>query len=313
MHFALCLLFLSACTSAFSSTRPVVKIGLLAPFEGLHRQSGYEALTALRAAIAENPVPGVDVLPLALDTSADPAQARRAARKLLLDPGVGALIGPLRPPQIAASAESIQAAELLWLLPTAPASPAAAEFVVALAQATGAESLALAGLGAGWPEQSAQQWSETIGRPVLLTDDPQAAATAGAVLWLGEAEDGAAFVAELRELAPALPVWATSIGGDAVFARLLLARLRQDDLPLGPVYWGLLLPGDTQSDAQASFAQWAQTRAPATPTAYAVYRAAQSALRQLADPSARVPAPALAIFQLQPDGSSQPFAAVPFP
>ena len=43
------LLFLSACAA---STQPVVKIGLVAPFEGRYRQIGYEAIYAARLAQA---------------------------------------------------------------------------------------------------------------------------------------------------------------------------------------------------------------------------------------------------------------------
>src|SRR3954452_7384256 len=88
---ALVLLILCGCTSI----RPIVKIGLIAPFEGLYRQSGYDALEAMRQAMADCTPAGVDVLPLALDDSGDPAQAQRAAQKMLVDPAVRAVVGPL--------------------------------------------------------------------------------------------------------------------------------------------------------------------------------------------------------------------------
>src|SRR5262245_10088378 len=59
-----------------SSIRPIVKIGLIAPFEGLYRQSGYVALDAMRQAMIDCTPPGVDVLPLALDDNGDPRQAQ---------------------------------------------------------------------------------------------------------------------------------------------------------------------------------------------------------------------------------------------
>ena len=38
---------LAGCTNV----RPTIKIGVLAPFEGLHRRTGYAALDAVRAAM----------------------------------------------------------------------------------------------------------------------------------------------------------------------------------------------------------------------------------------------------------------------
>ncbi len=74
-------LFLAGCNGGtYTNTRPVVKIGLIAPFEGLYRESGYEALAAMRSAIADSPLPSqvrIDILPLALDDSADPFPGQR--------------------------------------------------------------------------------------------------------------------------------------------------------------------------------------------------------------------------------------------
>ena len=64
------LLFLTSCTS----TRSVTKIGLVAPFEGLYRQTGYAALDAMRGAIGEAEGNAADILPLALDGHADVEQ-----------------------------------------------------------------------------------------------------------------------------------------------------------------------------------------------------------------------------------------------
>ena len=65
---------MAACTDV----QPVVKIGLVAPFEGLYRRTGYDALAAMRAAIADQPAPGVNVLPLAWTTA--PILTRRSER-----------------------------------------------------------------------------------------------------------------------------------------------------------------------------------------------------------------------------------------
>jgi ABC-type branched-subunit amino acid transport system substrate-binding protein len=91
-------LLLAACTA---STQPVVKIGLVAPFEGRYRSIGYEAIYAARLAIREiNARGGIDshrVELVALDDRGEPEKAITAARQLVLDPQVVAVIGHLRP------------------------------------------------------------------------------------------------------------------------------------------------------------------------------------------------------------------------
>ena len=88
----LSLLVVFILTAACAPIRPIYKIGLLAPFEGLSRRNGYEALAAMHAAIGDAAPRGIDLLPLALDDSADPV---RAAQKMLADPTLKAVVGPL--------------------------------------------------------------------------------------------------------------------------------------------------------------------------------------------------------------------------
>jgi ABC-type branched-subunit amino acid transport system substrate-binding protein len=103
LHPASCLLllltlFLSACAA---STQPVVKIGLVAPFEGRYRQIGYEAIYAARLAIREinarGGINGRRIELVALDDRGEPEKAVTAARQLALDPQVVAVVGHLRP------------------------------------------------------------------------------------------------------------------------------------------------------------------------------------------------------------------------
>jgi ABC-type branched-subunit amino acid transport system substrate-binding protein len=96
---SLCLgLFLVACSA---STQPVVKIGLVAPFEGRYRPIGYEAVYAARLAIREinarGGINGRRIELVALDDRGEPDKALSAARQLVLDPQVVAVIGHLRP------------------------------------------------------------------------------------------------------------------------------------------------------------------------------------------------------------------------
>ena len=301
---------LAACTAM----RPVVKIGLLAPFEGRHRHSGYEALAAMGAALSEHPLPGVEVLPLALNTSADPQQARRAAQKLLQDGNVAAVVGPLQPRQAAAVADIMATTDVLWLLPLAPASADEAQaLVAALAAQIDRQAIVLAGLDAGWPPLSPEDWAAIIDKEVRVSDE--AVTAAEGVLWLGDAMAGAAFLARLWAQDPSIPFWTTSIGGDPLFFRLLAAQRQSTGMSLTPVYWGILL-----DESAGHYSEWASSHTPATPTAYAIYQATQRALAHIPGTEHPPSSPArvqahrsLAIFSLQTDGSSRLQEVVPFP
>ncbi len=86
-------IFLSGCTGV----KPVVKIGLVAPFEGRHRSLGYDAVYAARLAIREvnaaGGVGGVRVALVALDDGGNPELAQQAAASLVVDPDVVAVVG----------------------------------------------------------------------------------------------------------------------------------------------------------------------------------------------------------------------------
>ena len=76
----------------------VVKIGLIAPFEGLGRPLGYAVLPAVKAAIAEANASGelgtYRVALVALNDDLDPQTAAMQARVLAQDDAVLAVIGP---------------------------------------------------------------------------------------------------------------------------------------------------------------------------------------------------------------------------
>lgn len=109
------LLLMSGCRP----TPEVTKIGLIAPFEGLYRESGYSALATMRGALADAGAAELAILPLALDDGDDPLQARRTAQKLRADPTVAAVIGPLTPWAAAGAADELGAlANWITLLPS---------------------------------------------------------------------------------------------------------------------------------------------------------------------------------------------------
>ncbi len=95
------LVILTLTLSACASTAPVIKIGLVAPFEGQYRSIGYEAIYAARLAIREinarGGVHGYRVELVALDDRGEPDRAIIAAQQLIIDPQVIAVIGHYRP------------------------------------------------------------------------------------------------------------------------------------------------------------------------------------------------------------------------
>jgi len=105
------------------STRPMVKIGLVAPFEGLYRPLGYEVLYAVKLAVRErNAAGGVGrymVELVALDDSGDPAQAVLAARKMAVDPDVMGVIGHFLDETTVAALDEYHQAGLALIAPTA--------------------------------------------------------------------------------------------------------------------------------------------------------------------------------------------------
>ncbi|HSH01523.1 MAG TPA: ABC transporter substrate-binding protein [Anaerolineae bacterium] len=94
-YYLLLLLFvLTACTS---STAPILKIGLAAPFTGQHRAIGYDVLYSARLAIrdanATRRLGPYRLVLLPLDDNGDPHQATTTAQAFAQDPDLVAVIG----------------------------------------------------------------------------------------------------------------------------------------------------------------------------------------------------------------------------
>lgn len=91
---------------------PVVKVGLVAPFEGRHRAVGYDVLYSARLAVREvnaaGGIGGTRVALVALDDSGNPEFAEATAESLVVDPAVVAVVGHWLP-ETTASARSIYA------------------------------------------------------------------------------------------------------------------------------------------------------------------------------------------------------------
>ena len=92
VHLACALALIGCAPGAYGSTRPLIKIGLAAPFEGLERPLGYEALQGVKLALAQRNaaggVAGAMVELVALNDSARPDEARLQAREFAADPAV---------------------------------------------------------------------------------------------------------------------------------------------------------------------------------------------------------------------------------
>jgi ABC-type branched-subunit amino acid transport system substrate-binding protein len=121
--FVSCFLLLVACSFP-GSVKPTVKIGLSAPFEGLYRDQGYEALHAVRLAVRQrNGVGGVGgsylVELVALNDFNEPNEAILQARKMAVDPGVLGVVGGWSPDTARLAAPEYERLGLALLVPDA--------------------------------------------------------------------------------------------------------------------------------------------------------------------------------------------------
>ncbi len=124
LHVSLFILawLLSSC-AGLGSTKPVVKIGLVAPFEGLQRHLGYDVLYAVKLAVRERNaaggVAGYMVELVALDDGNDPAQAPLQARKMIVDANVMGVIGHFSAETALAALDEYHRAGLALITPVA--------------------------------------------------------------------------------------------------------------------------------------------------------------------------------------------------
>jgi len=141
----------------------IIKVGLVAPFEGSYRQIGYDAVYAARLSVREiNAAGGIDGWQLELvayDDRGDAALAALIAGNLIVDPDVVAVIGHYRP-ETSASAGAVYAeAGLPNLVIGDTASPSATAWFLAPPPAKVAEAMGMVGLASD-PE-TAGVWMDT--------------------------------------------------------------------------------------------------------------------------------------------------------
>lgn len=144
---AWCVVLLAACSFP-GSVKPTVKIGLSAPFEGLHRDLGYEALHAVRLAVRQrNEAGGVGgrylVELVALNDFNEAGEAVVQARKMAVDAGVTGVLGGWSPVTAQAAAPEYGRLGLAFLSPKAdysreqPLLPLETGFVADYAELSG--------------------------------------------------------------------------------------------------------------------------------------------------------------------------------
>ncbi len=105
------------------STRPTIKIGLVASFEGLYRPLGYEVLPAAKLAVSErNEAGGVGghlVELVVLNDDQDQSMAVQRAREMVVDPDVMGVIGHFSDDSTASALSTYHRAGLALVVPTA--------------------------------------------------------------------------------------------------------------------------------------------------------------------------------------------------
>lgn len=338
--YCLLLCFFTSCT--WLSVRPVVKIGLLAPFEGLHRRTGYEALAAMRLALEEYDGTAMKIIPLALHVDGDEvgenSAVSRTLAKLLRDSTVQAVVGPYDLTLQEKIANMYGELEMLWYLPLGldsasqdavtmfglhsnrlAATLALAEGVAAGAKANGAERLLIAGWEGQWQELTLRSALNRYSLPlptVLFVDSQgiEEPPSAGDILfWLGSAERAVDFFQSNPRIFMAVrEIWFGPIGGDPILPeRLFSLRIKAETaVPTSLSVAQTILDDPLPIQEKIYWVTWLDANADSigqtlSPTAYFTYRATQVAIAAL-DPTYDLTASSwyIGYFQLHPDGQS---------
>lgn len=110
---------LVGCSQFPGSTKPVLRIGLVAPFEGRNRDIGYDLIYSTRMAVRElnesGGIEGYRIELMAMDDGGDPELAVMAAQALAADPQVLCVMGHWLPETTQAAIPIYDQAGLLLL------------------------------------------------------------------------------------------------------------------------------------------------------------------------------------------------------
>jgi ABC-type branched-subunit amino acid transport system substrate-binding protein len=205
------LIFAAGC----GGTRPVIKFGLVAPFEGRYRPVGYDAIYAARLAVRERNAAGgaggYRVELVAYDDGGDPPSAVERAGQLALDPQVVAVIGHLRVETTRAAWDVYARTSLPLIAPVIPAD--------ALPDAPCAGCAFPAALRSG-PLRASLRGSVSL-EQVMAGLAPTGAQFSTGVLWPGDAPNAQAFIAGYRQVSngsePGPYAWATYQAAQMLF------------------------------------------------------------------------------------------------
>lgn len=116
------LLLTAVVACQLGGTRPLIKIGLTAPFTGFDESIGYSVIGAVRLAVRERNlaggVAGYRVELVALDDGNEPDMAAQRAREMIIDPAVVAVLGGFDGPAATAAAAEYRQAGMPFLAMT---------------------------------------------------------------------------------------------------------------------------------------------------------------------------------------------------
>lgn len=205
MLLAASVLLLNACTMP-GNAAPVLKIGLIAPFEGLGRPLGYAVLPAVQEVIATANASGefgaYRLLLVALNDDLDPAAAAAQAAALAGDSSVIAVVGPFTMPTAARAAPVLAELGVPTLVAAPLDSPPANVFSLCpdAAALTGeieraAQSVTLASCSENAINEPTTQCALNPDKTALSEVDVDRIAAAVRVFWPGEATEVAAWLA----------------------------------------------------------------------------------------------------------------------
>ncbi|MEZ4769111.1 MAG: ABC transporter substrate-binding protein [Caldilineales bacterium] len=224
-------LLVSAC---YGSTRPVIKIGLIAPFEELYRDDGYEVLNAVKLAVnqrnAAGGVAGSSVALVALNDNGRGDEAQTQAAKMAVDPDILGVIGPVKEASLPAG-PALTARQVPWIsLTETPRAQLAGGFSLAMSP----DALVAAAVDALQAQPDVQAVQVYTDWPVAVPSGAEAESLASAAamtaeaglgaVWLGDAAGGA-------RLAVALGSGSAIMGGTEVGSHIFLGRAGTDAAP----------------------------------------------------------------------------------
>ena len=231
----------------------MVKIGLIAPFEGPSRSLGYSVLHAVQIQMQawneSNATPKVELV--ALNDDSDPAIAARLSAQLAVDPDIAIVLGP---PQ-AHTAEAAVATLAEHHLPTLTLAPIPNRPPDSILPFAGVDETLLDAL------------TPHIGDAVIARHAP----VSGPSVWLGDPYT----LAQLLH-SDSAPLIAASGPQAAETSFVAWADAAADGL-----LWASAYPADLPPEFLATYQQ--RTGAPPTPTAALAYAATAQALHLLQD------------------------------